>query len=114
MAARARTTRGQITRDQSTRTQTMVQLTNDLVHRLDDEAIRRGLSRSAIIREAVERYLAAQGDSALTARLVKAYQDVPQAEPDPWGSVVDLADQTTAQTLIRLDQEERRSGTGPW
>lgn len=39
------------------RTQTMVQLSDELVAALDDEAERRNMSRSALIRQAVTEFL---------------------------------------------------------
>ncbi len=92
----------------------MVQLTDSLVHLLDDAAAGRGMSRSAIIREALERYLAEEGHSLVTAQLVRAYEKTPQAEPDTWASMAGLGDQATAEALARLDEEEHRSGVGPW
>jgi metal-responsive CopG/Arc/MetJ family transcriptional regulator len=40
-----------------TRTQTLVQLTEALLRRLDERAAREGRSRSALIRDAIEAYL---------------------------------------------------------
>ena len=40
-----------------TRTQTLVQLNEELLRRLDERGAREGRSRSALIREAIEAYL---------------------------------------------------------
>lgn len=92
----------------------MVQLHDDLVDRLDREATRRGVSRSAVIREAVELYLANDRENALTARIVAAYRKTPQRVPDEWGDPAADADRSTLETLQRLDAEERASGADRW
>jgi predicted transcriptional regulator len=66
------------------RVQTMVQLTDELVERLDREAARRGVSRSALIRSALEEFLRHDHEAA------------------------------SADLLWRLDAEERRQGREPW
>ena len=67
------------------RVQTMVQLTDELVERLDREAARRGV-----------------------------YTRIPPAVPDEWGDLAAMADQASADLLRRLDAEERRQGREPW
>lgn len=64
----------------------MVQLPDDLVHLLDAEAADRGMSRSAIIREAVERHLGDSIRARMDPDIVAGYQRIPQAEPDEWGA----------------------------
>jgi len=65
------------------RTQTLVQFSDDLIDRLDRHRARTGRSRSDVIREAVERYLAADRESEIDRRLVEAYTRHPPA--DVWG-----------------------------
>jgi metal-responsive CopG/Arc/MetJ family transcriptional regulator len=65
------------------RQQTLVQLTDDLVAALDERAARRGVSRSRLIREAVQDYLARDADAAIDAAIVAGYTRIPQ-EDDPW------------------------------
>ena len=96
------------------RTQTMVQLTDDLVAVLDAEAVRRGLSRSALIREALTRFLEEAKDSAITDAIVEGYRRVPHATPDEWGRLEEQGDRATEELLQRLDAEERRSGQAQW
>jgi len=88
------------------RTQTMVQLSEDLVRRLDAEAEREGVSRSSLIRQAVEARLASSREEALSRRIVEGYRSSPQGRPDEWGPLDSLADASAAEALKRLDHEE--------
>ena len=65
------------------RTQTLVQLDDELVALLDQRAAHEGTSRSALIRRAIERYLAADRDAALDEAIVAGYRRVPAGEPPP-------------------------------
>ena len=65
------------------RTQTLVQLSEDLIERLDRYRARAGRSRSEVIREAVEQYLAADREAEIDRRVVEAYTRTPP--PDVWG-----------------------------
>lgn len=64
------------------RTETLVQLDDRLLAVLDQEAQRRGVSRSALIREALEQHLHHEVESAIDDALVEGYQRMPQDEPD--------------------------------
>jgi metal-responsive CopG/Arc/MetJ family transcriptional regulator len=66
------------------RTQTLVQFSDDLVERLDRYRARDGRSRSEVIREAVEQYLAADRESEIDRLVVEAYTRTPPA--DVWGA----------------------------
>jgi metal-responsive CopG/Arc/MetJ family transcriptional regulator len=90
----------------------MVQLTEELVAALDAEAARRGVSRSAVLREAATEYLAATRGATLDESIVAGYTRVPQSEPDEWGDLADLADRRRRETLERLAVEERSAGEG--
>ena len=92
----------------------MVQLSDDLVDRLDREAQRRGVSRSHLIRDAVETMLDRTSERAAVEHLVAAYQAMPPADPDQWGDLSHAADASTAETMQRLDAEERAAGFEPW
>jgi Arc/MetJ-type ribon-helix-helix transcriptional regulator len=96
------------------RTQTIVQLTDEIVRHLDDEAARRGVSRSGLIREAVERWLATSSERAEIDRLVAAYRAIPPATPDAWGDLAAAGDIATRETMQRLDAEEAAAGLEPW
>jgi metal-responsive CopG/Arc/MetJ family transcriptional regulator len=64
------------------RRQTLVQLSEDLLARLDSYRAREGRSRSDVIRTAVERYLAEDRQAAIDRCIVEAYSRQP-AE-DAW------------------------------
>lgn len=65
------------------RTQTIVQLTDELLAALDEQAVRTGRSRSEIIRAAIESYLAEAVAEEIDRRIVEGYRRTPQ-EDDPW------------------------------
>jgi len=64
------------------RKQTLVQLSDDLLARLDGQAAREGRSRSELIREAVEGYLADDREAEIDRQIVESYTREPQAEED--------------------------------
>jgi metal-responsive CopG/Arc/MetJ family transcriptional regulator len=65
------------------RRQTLVQLNDELLALLDERAVRTNRSRSHLIRDAIEQYLAADRDAAIDRAIVEGYTRIPQ-EPDPW------------------------------
>jgi metal-responsive CopG/Arc/MetJ family transcriptional regulator len=65
------------------RTQTLVQFSDELIERLDRYRGRTGRSRSDVIREAVERYLAADRESEIDRLIVEGYTRQPPT--DLWG-----------------------------
>jgi predicted transcriptional regulator len=93
-----------------TRYQTLVQLTEELVRQLDAEAARRGLSRSAIVREAVTDYLSESKEAEISKEIVEGYTRVPPGAPDAWGDLEAAADVLARETAERLNEEERRKG----
>jgi metal-responsive CopG/Arc/MetJ family transcriptional regulator len=64
------------------RTQTLVQFSDDLLQRLDRYRTREGRSRSEVIRDAVERYLAEDRETEIDRLIVDAYSRQPQ--DDAW------------------------------
>jgi hypothetical protein len=96
------------------RTQTLVQLTDDLLRLLDEEAGERGISRSALIREVLTEHLAARQTTQVSRRIIEGYERTPPARPDAWGDLGTMTDQATVDLLQRLDEEERREGHEPW
>lgn len=96
------------------RTQTLVQLTDELVRALDERASRRGTSRSQVVREAVESYLHDDIEAEQIRRMIEGYRRHPQLEHDEWGDPLALAEQSTRETFRRLDEEEREAGLEPW
>ena len=65
------------------RTQTLVQLSDELLQRLDTYRAREGRSRSEVIRDAIEQYLAADRQAEIDRQLVEAYTRQPPV--DVWG-----------------------------
>jgi predicted transcriptional regulator len=97
------------------RAETIVQLTEDLVTQLDLEAGRRGLSRSALIREACVAYLAEQSEAARVQRWIEGYKRIPQGnEVDEWGNLDEQLWAQHLENLRALEEEERRAGFDPW
>jgi metal-responsive CopG/Arc/MetJ family transcriptional regulator len=65
------------------RTQTLVQLSDELLERLDARRAREGRSRSEVVREAIELYLAADREAEIDRLIVEAYTRRPPQ--DVWG-----------------------------
>ena len=59
------------------RTQTLVQLSDELLERLDSYRAREGRSRSEVVREAIEHYLAADREAEIDRLIVDAYPRQP-------------------------------------
>ena len=59
------------------RTQTLVQLTGDLLRRLDERAAREGRSRSALIRDAIEAYLYDETKARIDREIIEGYERIP-------------------------------------
>jgi len=59
------------------RAQTLVQLSDELLERLDARRAREGRSRSEVIREAIELYLAADREAEIDRLIVEAYTRQP-------------------------------------
>jgi metal-responsive CopG/Arc/MetJ family transcriptional regulator len=67
------------------RTQTLVQLTDELLELLDERAARERRSRSTLIREAIEDYLRDDLQAEIDRRIVEGYRRLPQTdEEDAW------------------------------
>ena len=92
----------------------MVQLTDQLVHLLDRHAVRKGMSRSALIRTVLEEFLENDRDALVSQEIVEGYTRIPPATPDEWGDLAQQTDQATVEMLQRLDAEERAAGHKPW
>lgn len=96
------------------RVQTLVQLTDELLSLLDEEAAARGLTRSALIRSILDDHLDARRRATVTDRIVAGYRRLPPAHPDRWGDPAVSGDVATRELLQRLDEEERHEGSEPW
>ena len=59
------------------RTQTLVQLSDELLERLDAYRAREGRSRSEVVRAAIEAYLSADREAEIDRLLVEAYTRQP-------------------------------------
>lgn len=73
-----------------------------------------GVSRSELIREAVEAHLAADVDAEISRQIIERYARVPQRSPDEWGDPPNFVDATARDLHRRLDAEERGAGHPPW
>lgn len=87
------------------RKQTLVQLSDDLVDALDARAAREGKSRSALIREAVERDLHDELEAEKVRRYVEAYRRMPQTEEE-----LGWMDWFVDESLRALEEEEGEDG----
>ena len=62
------------------RTQTLVQLTEPLLRLLDERAAKERVSRSKVIRDAVEAYLADDREAEISRQIVEGYRRIPQQD----------------------------------
>lgn len=95
----------------------MVQLNEDLIELLDHRAARAGVSRSQLIREAIEAFLASDRAAAIDRLIVEGYTRVPQGgeyDADEWGDVDKLMTALTADQMRQLNEEEREAGFERW
>ena len=65
-----------------TRTQTLVQLTDALLRRLDERVTREGRSRSALIRDAIEAYLVDEAQVEIDRQIIEGYERIPETEEE--------------------------------
>lgn len=96
------------------RTETLVQLNDALLAALDQRAANRGVSRSRLIREAVEAHLASDQDSEISRQIMEGYDRIPQATLDAWGEPVAFTSRAAADLHRRLEAEEQAAGHEPW
>lgn len=96
------------------RTQTMVQLNDRLLRLLDRYAARKGISRSALIRTALEDFLRKDQEAIVGDQIVEGYKRIPPATPDEWGDLEQLTDNAAVDVLHRLDAEESAAGHKRW
>jgi len=64
------------------RTQTLVQLSDELVALLDQRAAQQRRSRSDLIREALESFLAQDAEAEISRQIVEGYRRIPQTEDE--------------------------------
>lgn len=65
-----------------TRTQTLVQLSEELLRRLDERAAREGRSRSSLIREAIEAHLYDEENARIDREIREGYERIPETEEE--------------------------------
>ncbi|MGC1850933.1 MAG: ribbon-helix-helix protein, CopG family [Solirubrobacterales bacterium] len=64
------------------RTQTLVQLSDELLRRLDERAAREGRSRSALIRDGIEEYLFDEEEARIDREIREGYERIPVTEEE--------------------------------
>lgn len=92
----------------------MVQLNEELVELLDFRAQHDGVSRSHVIRVAIEAYLGDDRERRLDRQIVEGYRRVPSGPPDEWGDPEAFTDRAALENLRALAEEERAAGHEPW
>lgn len=94
----------------------MVQLSDNLVRALSARASKEGVSRSHLIRDAIELLLADDRSTELDRQIVEGYRAMPQGgvfDADEWGDVDRLMTDLTADQGRRLSDEEREAAHQP-
>lgn len=69
------------------RRETLIQLSDELVSALDELSVRRGMNRSALVREVLEGFVAREREDEKDRRLVEGYTRFPPGLPDEWGDI---------------------------
>jgi metal-responsive CopG/Arc/MetJ family transcriptional regulator len=82
------------------RTQTLIQMSDDLLARLDARAAREHRNRSEVVREAISAYLDDDQEAEIDRQIVEAYTRIPQTHDE-----VAWAD-ASVETLL--------DAAGPW
>ncbi|HSS04476.1 MAG TPA: CopG family transcriptional regulator [Solirubrobacterales bacterium] len=67
------------------RTQTLVQLNEGLLRRLDERGAREGRSRSALIRDAIDAYLFDEEEAEISRQIVEGYERMPVTDEEMAG-----------------------------
>lgn len=96
------------------RVQTVVQLDDRLIESLDRRAVREGVSRSHLIRQALADYLAEDEEQEISRRIIEGYTRHPQDLPDDWGDPGELSDHLVNENLKALTDSERTTGDDEW
>lgn len=92
----------------ATHTQTLVQLTDDLVRLLDERAAHEGASRSKVVRDILEQELLTQRVAELERRHIEGYRRHPQGEPweDEWGDAEAWSEAVAREAMQAWSREE--------
>jgi len=89
------------------RKQVLVQLSDELVELLDRRAKNRAVSRSQLIRQAVEQFVAADREAERERAYIESYTRFPQ-EDDPGADIAAIL------AAKEMDEEEREAGFESW
>src|SRR5512132_1929403 len=95
------------------RTQTMVQLTDELLARLDRRAATANVSRSQVIRDAIEAYLASDREAEIDRLIREGYTRTPQGgefDVDEWGDLGRMVTAFAVESLRAVAEEEGAEG----
>ncbi len=91
----------------STRAQTLVQLSHELVEQLDRRAAAAGTSRSALIRNLLEAGLRDDRSADVSRQIVEGYERIPQeVAGDAWGDLDDWSQVNSRRNRAALAAEE--------
>ncbi len=91
----------------SSRAQTLVQLSDELLELLDRRASARGISRSALIRELLLVGLERDRSAEISRRIVDGYRRTPQETAgDAWGDLDAWTQANARRNLAGLAAEE--------
>jgi metal-responsive CopG/Arc/MetJ family transcriptional regulator len=88
------------------RRQTLVQLTDDLVVILDAIAVKRGITRSALIRSVLESFVGREDESEKDRRMIEGYTRIPPDTEDEWGPLTPWAEDA-ARRLVTQETWDR-------
>jgi metal-responsive CopG/Arc/MetJ family transcriptional regulator len=66
----------------TSRTQTLVQLNDELLRRLDERAAREGRSRSSLIREAIETHMVDEARDEISRQIIAGYERIPETDEE--------------------------------
>jgi Ribbon-helix-helix protein, copG family len=88
----------------------MVQLSDDLVKRLDEEAQERGVSRSALIRSVLTDFLKTESLQAKIERYIEGYRRMPPPTIDEWGNLDEQGVRDGARMMREFEAEEEAAG----
>lgn len=90
------------------RTQTLVQLTDELVESLDRRAATEQITRSALIRDLLTQALDAERGEELSRRMIEGYREMPQETgEDAWGDLEAWTQANARRNLTALQAEEQ-------
>ena len=71
-------------------------------------------NRADVIRAALEHYIAALERDRIDAAIIEGYKRLPPDTHDEWGDPTTWAEAAAAETMQRLDAEEREAGFEQW